>query len=71
MYFLGHGDTLSRNVPTKLETLKDIQQISYGTCGERNICELFSSTFNPVVSINRVLAPNSEISRIYFFGDRS
>ena len=30
---LGHGNTQNRNVPTKVENLKDIQQISYGCWG--------------------------------------
>ena len=30
---LGHGDEEERNIPTKVKTLKDIQQISYGCCG--------------------------------------
>ena len=30
---LGHGDKKNRYVPTKIEFLKDIQQISYGCCG--------------------------------------
>ena len=29
---LGHGDEEERNIPTKVSTLKDIQQISYGSC---------------------------------------
>ena len=27
---LGHGDTINRNIPTKIQCLKDIQQISHG-----------------------------------------
>ena len=30
---LGHGDTTNKNVPKIINTLKDIQQISYGSCG--------------------------------------
>ena len=30
---LGHGDTTSINTPKIVNTLKDIQQISYGSCG--------------------------------------
>ena len=30
---LGHGDKADINIPTKVNTLKDIQQISYGCCG--------------------------------------
>ena len=30
---LGHGDTTQRNAPKIINTLKDIQQISYGSCG--------------------------------------
>ena len=31
---LGHGDTTDKNTPKMINTLKDIQQISYGCCGE-------------------------------------
>ena len=31
---LGHGYTKSKNAPKVISTLKDIQQISYGCCGE-------------------------------------
>ena len=31
---LGHGDKTNKNVPKIINTLKDIQQISYGSCGE-------------------------------------
>ena len=30
---LGHDDRKHKNIPTKIESLKDIQQISYGPCG--------------------------------------
>ena len=30
---LGHGDTTDRNAPKIIKTLKNIQQISYGSCG--------------------------------------
>ena len=30
---LGHGDETNRNTPKIVNTLKDIQQISYGSCG--------------------------------------
>ena len=30
---LGHGDTKNRKLPTKVESFKDIQQISYGSSG--------------------------------------
>ena len=30
---LGHGDKINRNVPTKITTLQNIKQISYGCCG--------------------------------------
>ena len=30
---LGHGDTADKNAPKIINTLKDIQQISYGCCG--------------------------------------
>ena len=30
---LGHGDRKQKNTPEKITTLKDIQQISYGSCG--------------------------------------
>ena len=35
---LGHGDTIHINVPKIVNTLKDIQQISYGSCG----CHFFA-----------------------------
>ena len=35
---LGHGDKINRSVPTKIERLKDIQQISYGCCGNHFLC---------------------------------
>ena len=31
---LGHGDTTHKNIPQIVNTLKDIQQISYGCCGQ-------------------------------------
>ena len=31
---LGHGDTTDINTPKMINTLKDIQQISYGSCGK-------------------------------------
>ena len=31
---LGHGDTTHKNTPKIISTLKDIQQISYGCCGQ-------------------------------------
>ena len=31
---LGHGDKISRNTPKIINTLVDVQQISYGTCGQ-------------------------------------
>ena len=30
---LGHGDTTNKNTPNKVNTFKDIQQISNGSCG--------------------------------------
>ena len=30
---LGHGDTTHRNVPKKIESLKNIQKLSQGSCG--------------------------------------
>ena len=30
---LGLGDTKNRNIPTKIENFKDIQRVSYGSCG--------------------------------------
>ena len=30
---LGHDDNIDRNIPTKVDSLKDIQQISSGCCG--------------------------------------
>ena len=31
---LGHGDIINKNVPKIVNSLKNIQQISYGCCGE-------------------------------------
>ena len=36
---LGHGDTTNRHEPTKIESLKDIQQISYGCWGSHALAK--------------------------------
>ena len=48
---LGHGDTTNRNAPKIVNTLKNIQQISYGSCGQHFLAknsqnQIFVTGFN-------------------------
>ena len=48
---LGHGDKRNKNAPKMINTLKDIQQISYGSCGRHFIAknsqnQIFVTGFN-------------------------
>ena len=48
---LGHGDTTNKNAPKIVNTLKDIQQISYGSCGQHFLAknsqnQIFVTGFN-------------------------
>ena len=47
---LGHGDTINRKVPKMIKTLKDIQQISYGSGGQHFLAK---NSQNQIFAIGR------------------
>ena len=57
---LGHGDTEHRNIPTKIQSLKHIQQISYGSCAYGHFLakddenKIFVSGYNGYKQLGRV-----------------
>ena len=72
---LGHGDILERQIPIKIESLKDIQQISYGTCGKNFLAKdsqntIFVSGYNVYGQLGNkkpvVITTPKEINSEYF-----
>ena len=54
---LGHGDETEINIPKIINTLKDIQQISYGSCGEHFLAK---NSQNQIFVTGKTIAGNLE-----------